>query len=250
MLDFDGTLAQITSEPSQARLHPQVRSVFREMAKQFWQDLAERVPPRIATGILSGRALGDVRQRTGFCEFAYSGNHGLEMEAFGVRRTDPAAEAARTELRELCDRLAAETDSIPGAFVEHKDLTATVHYRRAPELLASRLPAVVARVMQPAAARFRVRRALKAWEILPRTPANKGTAVDWLRGCFGDDRLPIYLGDDASDEDAFRGLRGGVTIRVGAGMPTQASYAIPDPAGVADFLFWLVFVTGALRQSG
>jgi trehalose 6-phosphate phosphatase len=152
---------------------------------------------------------------------------------------------------------AIETDAPRGVVVERKGVTASVHYRLVaasdrtqwlPELRAG---------LAPWAARGRVRlvRGKSAVELRPPVDWDKGTAVRWLLSHVGaNDRLPVYLGDDATDEDAFRAVRAdGVGVLVGRLRRSAARYRLAGPADVRRLLgAWhqaLGEPTGARRTS-
>jgi trehalose 6-phosphate phosphatase len=92
---------------------------------------------------------------------------------------------------------------------------------------------------------FRVNQGRKVFEIVPRTAWHKGAAVRWINshlsnGHLGKEEiLSVYVGDDTSDEDAFRILPDAVTVKVGPALATCARYTLPDPSAVHEFLLWL-----------
>jgi len=87
---------------------------------------------------------------------------------------------------------------------------------------------------------FQLKSGSKVLEIVPRTNWNKGAAVRWINRRLGDGEiLSIYIGDDNTDEDAFRELPDSITVKVGDAAGTLARYQTPDPDAVHDFLLWL-----------
>ena len=87
---------------------------------------------------------------------------------------------------------------------------------------------------------FGSRRGLQVIEIRPRVDWNKGTAVRWIQRVNGSaNTLSLYIGDDATDEDAFAALPEGVTIRVGHAKETAARYYLDEQKSVTHFLAWL-----------
>ncbi|MGH7565206.1 MAG: trehalose-phosphatase [Gemmatimonadota bacterium] len=221
-LDYDGTLTEIIDDPKDPALRPQRRQVL------------ARVPgPGRWLAVVSGRALADVRARIGIERAIYVGNHGLEIAAPGlVRRFAPPG----TE-----DRLSALLASLPltdAVVVENKTLTATLHVRPRDD---DRRHAALGEAVQGAveAAGFVLRPGKASWEIRPADAPDKGDAIrcliDSLPGA-GPERT-VYIGDDATDEDAFLALPEAVTARVGPpGVATAARYRLPDPAAVYRFL--------------
>lgn len=94
--------------------------------------------------------------------------------------------------------------------------------------------------MATSGAWFRLNTGREVFDIVPRTGWHKGAAVKWiLKNLAEEGSLPIYLGDDNSDEDAFAVLTDGITVRVGDHSATCAQYGVPGPAEVYRFLVWL-----------
>jgi trehalose 6-phosphate phosphatase len=239
-LDYDGTLTPIVSHPQDAWLADSMRQTLRE--------LANTVP----TAVLSGRDLHDVRRRVEIDGIVYAGSHGFDIAgAGGLRKQFGAAylsvlDAAERELREALDE-------ILGAQLERKHFSVAAHYRNVHENDASRVALAVDAV---AAKHHELRRidGKKVYELLPRIEWDKGKAVMWLLDTLGLEQanvLPIYIGDDTTDEDAFRALKGcGVGILVSDELqPTLAAYSLKDPSEVERFLRALVAKGGpALRK--
>jgi trehalose 6-phosphate phosphatase len=226
-LDYDGTLTPIVSHPEDAWLSDSTRQTLRE--------LAGCVP----VAILSGRDLDDVRGRVHVDGVVYAGSHGFDIAGGGgLRRQLGAAylsvlQTAETELREALDE-------IPGAQLERKHFSVAAHYRNVNENDAFS----VALAVDAVAARHRELRRIdgkKVYELLPRIEWDKGKAVMWLLKALGLERenvRPIYIGDDNTDEDAFRAIdKHGVAILVSEQpQPTTARYSLKNPAEVERFL--------------
>jgi trehalose 6-phosphate phosphatase len=226
-LDYDGTLTPIVSHPENAWLSESMRQTLRS--------LAARVP----VAILSGRDLEDVRGRVLVDGIVYAGSHGFDIAgAGGIRRELGAGhlsvlDAAEAELREALDE-------IPDAQLERKHFSVAAHYRNVNEDDAGR----VALAVDAVAARHRELRRIngkKVYELLPDIDWNKGKAVLWLLetlGIDGRNTLPIYIGDDRTDEDAFRALeKRGVAILVSEHpRVTAANYCLNTPGEVERFL--------------
>ncbi len=230
-LDYDGTLTPIVSHPQEAWLSESMRQTLRS--------LAARVP----VAILSGRDLDDVRGRVLVDGIVYAGSHGFDIAGAGGLCRElgaaclPVLDEAETELREALDE-------IPGAQLERKHFSVAAHYRNVNGNEAFK----VALAVDAVAARHRELRKIdgkKVYELLPDIDWNKGKAVLWLLETLGLDRgkvLPIYIGDDRTDEDAFRALeKRGVAILVGAqSQPTAARHGLKDSAEVERFLQALI----------
>jgi len=230
-LDYDGTLTPIVSQPGQAVLSDSTRQVVRT--------LAAHVP----VAILSGRDLDDVRQRVNIDGIVYAGSHGFDIAGPRGLRKEVAAEfvpildAAEKELRK---KLAG----IPGAWLERKRFSVAAHYRQATE---SGVAKIRQAVDETVARHHELSRVVekKVYELQPDIDWNKGRAVVWLLETLGLDQpevLPLYIGDDRTDEDAFRVLaHRGIGIVVGEQpRPTAARYALKNPAEVERFLRELI----------
>jgi alpha,alpha-trehalase len=228
-LDFDGTLSPIVSEPGDARLLDGVEAVLRA--------LVELTP----VCILSGRDAGDVCARVGLPGILYAGSHGYEVMRFDGSRQPheealaylPHLEAAERHLREA-------TAAIPGVVLDRKRFSLAIHDRLVADGDLEALYRIVARV----SAEFPMLRSMRGkrvTEFLPNLDWNKGRALLWLLDMVGYDegtQAPIAIGDDITDEDALRAVRGrGIGIVVGSGKRySAASYALRDPIEVWEFL--------------
>jgi trehalose-phosphatase len=189
--------------------------------------------------ILSGRDLEDVRGRVLVDGIVYAGSHGFDIAGAGGLRRQlgdaylPVLDAAENELREALDDIA-------GAQLERKHFSVAAHYRNVNENDADK----VALAVHAVAAKHRELRKIsgkKVYELLPDIDWNKGKAVLWLLETLEVERgkaLPIYIGDDRTDEDAFRALaKRGVGILVSEHpQATAANYCLNNPEEVERFL--------------
>jgi trehalose-phosphatase len=223
LLDCDGTLAPIVREPQEAVISKRMSQTLRSLAKM----------PSCMLTIVSGRSLEDVRSLVGISGIHYMGNHGLEISGPHLNHTDTTAQNCRRSIREIAHTL-RRLESV-GAIVEDKQLTLTVHYRRASLRAIPAIKSSVAAVTR-AHPQLEVTSGKKVLEIRPRTEWNKGHAVQWMIKQLGSG-LPIYVGDDMTDEDAFSRLRGGITILVSRQRKaSKAKYYLKDITDVYKFL--------------
>jgi alpha,alpha-trehalase len=226
-LDYDGTLTAIVSDPKKALLSDSIRQTLQALVM------------RVSVAVLSGRDLDDIRKRVAIDAIVYGGSHGFDIAGpRGLRRQEatkflPALDAAEKELRE---KLAG----IAGAFIERKRFSIAAHYRKVNENDFPRLEEAVSEVV----ARHRELRRMegkKVYELLPCIDWDKGKAALWLLENLGLKHgkvCPIYIGDDRTDEDAFRALeQRGVGILVSEEpRATAANYSLKDPSEVEGFL--------------
>jgi trehalose 6-phosphate phosphatase len=229
-LDFDGTVARIVDEPGDAQLEPEMKATL--------EALAGREDTLLV--FISGRSMDDLRHRIEIPDVVYVGNHGLEIGGVGLSFVEPFAVAKREMLKRLVDGLTASLRHIPGARVEDKKLTATVHYRQAAPREERAIANIVHAALTHHSSIFQLNAGKKVFEIVPRTKWHKGAAVCWINARLArPGAASIYIGDDRTDEDAFLLLPGEITIRVGHGEATAARYHVEDPGQVRVFLDWL-----------
>lgn len=239
-LDFDGTLSPIVDDPATAKLASEVRDTLQQLARR----------DSLILTVISGRAVEDVFVRVRIEGVIYAGNHGLEIFGRNLRFVEAEADSRRDSLRRLREVVAAKLRHVAGVIVEDKDLTVSVHYRQASDIDFPAIEDAVRSSVAAAGALFRLNSGRKVLEIVPRTSWHKGAAAQWIISQLGKDSLlPIYLGDDNSDEDAFAVLRDAVTVRVGHPSASSATYGVPGPEEVHQFLRWLEGRV-ALRGSG
>ncbi len=242
-LDYDGTLTPIVDDPARALLPEATRSAI------------ERLAGALPVAIVSGRDLADVRRLVGIGGLWYAGSHGFDIVSpTGERHerapdTLPSLDDAEHELRPLLE-------AIPGARLERKRYAVTAHFRGVPEDRIDDVEVAVASV-EAACPDLRITGGKKVLELRPDIAWDKGRAIHWLLQTQGLDRpdvLPVYIGDDVTDEDGFRALgrRGiGIVVRGEADeRPTSALFAIDDTTDVPTLLERLRRATDSQRDGG
>nr|WP_234712947.1 trehalose-phosphatase [Mycolicibacterium komanii] len=229
-LDFDGTLSEIVSDPDAA--------VLVDGAAEALAAMAEQCP----VAILSGRDLADIRARVGVCGVWYAGSHGFEMVGpDGTEYHNPDAAAALPALQQAADALCDRLGSITGVYVERKRYAVAVHYR----IASAESVAEIVATTHGCGARFglRVTAGRMVVELRPDIDWDKGSALKWIQDRLSTESrlIPIYIGDDLTDEDAFDALRaGGVGIAVrhdeDRDRPSAAGFTLDNPQQVREFL--------------
>lgn len=221
-LDFDGTLVDIVERPDAV--------VVDAPLAMLMEELADRLQGRLA--IISGRPRAEIDALFGHCAFAVGGSHGLELRWPDGRSRAPEPPA---NLPRLIARLRQAATRYPGTLVEEKPFGVALHYRAAPQHegacrhLAQALAEESGLSLQPGKMVFELRM----------RGADKGAALAALldeppmRGT-----LPIFVGDDLTDEDAFRTARqrGGAGVLVGPARATAALYRLADVTAVRSWL--------------
>jgi trehalose 6-phosphate phosphatase len=216
--DFDGTLAPIGADPARVTPRPETSRLLLALAR------------RAPVAVITGRAFADVRERLGPAVSArlaaIVGNHGIEPSS-GMARAARLVATWRADLARLND--------LPGVVVEDKRYSLSIHYRHAPDARE---------------ARREIRRALAALpdsaatvdghsvaNVMPVGAPDKGVALRRLQRAHRL-RAALFVGDDVTDEAAFRAVRrpGSLGVRVGRRRSTAAQWFVPSQADVDELL--------------
>ncbi len=234
-LDYDGTLTPIMARPELALLDEAVRHTLAALAK------------RCPVAVVSGRDRSDVQRLVDIDGLIYAGSHGFDISGPGLQTEHGAAylpnlDDAETELRRSLNH-------IRGALLERKRYSLAVHVRGLPPNAALAAEAAVDAALSHHA-HLRKGTGKMVFELLPRLDWHKGHAVLHILEALrlsAADVLPIYVGDDRTDEDAFAALAGrGAGILVAESpRPTAAYYTLRDPDEVHRFLKRLVDAVGS-----
>jgi trehalose-phosphatase len=231
-LDYDGTLTPIVQRPEDATLSDEMRGLLAELAD------------RCTVAIVSGRDRRDAEQMVQLDSLIFAGSHGFDVRGpDGLKMQQEEAVRALPELDEAERALREEIEPISGARVERKKYAIAIHYR---EVSSDDDVARIEQHVDRAIGRnpsLRKRGGKKIFEVQPDVPWDKGRAMAWLMKSLRltvDNSLVIYLGDDVTDEDAFRMLRErgmGIGIRVAdPDEETAALYFVRDCDAVHEFL--------------
>ncbi|KAL0368812.1 UNVERIFIED_CONTAM: putative trehalose-phosphate phosphatase D [Sesamum calycinum] len=231
-LDYDGTLSPIVEDPDRAFMTSEMREAVRDVAKFF------------PTAIVSGRCRAKVYNFVKLSELYYAGSHGMDIKgpAKGHRKGNQTVlcQPARKFLPmidEVYRCLIEKIEHIPGAKVENNKFCLSVHYRCVEEKrwgeLADQVKSVIKNYQQ-----LRLSQGRKVLEIRPTIKWDKGNALEFLLESLGyaetNDVFPVYIGDDRTDEDAFKVLRNrgqGIGILVSkTPKETNASYTLKEPS--------------------
>ncbi|KAK4766809.1 hypothetical protein SAY87_008451 [Trapa incisa] len=244
-LDYDGTLSPIVDDPDRAFMSDKMRATVKKLARCF------------PTAIVSGRCRDKVYSLVKLAELYYAGSHGMDIKGpeegtkykKGGRAGilfQPASEYLPM-IDEVYKELVEETKTIPGAKVENNRFCASVHFRCVDEKRWSDVAQRVKSVLKQYP-KLRLSQGRKVFEIRPEIKWDKGKALEFLLESLGfancTDAFPVYIGDDRTDEDAFKILRDrgqGSGILVSKfPKDTNASYSLQEPSEVMDFLQLLI----------
>ncbi len=232
LCDFDGTLVPFHPDPGAVVLDPGVLDALNAQART----------PDTTLGIVSGRRLPDLQQRVTLPSPVFlAGSHGLEIEGPGERFRHPRADDAAGILRAIRDDVRPRIAGLPGVFVEDKEISIVLHYREASgdAAAAARSCFIDVSRAEVDAGRLRVLSGADVLELLPGIAWDKGDALNWIRerveGAHGP-AFTVYIGDDITDEHAFRAVGPeGVTIAA-SGRPSGAEFTLDGPGDVRTLL--------------
>lgn len=229
LLDFDGTLAPIRRTPSVATLPPATREILEHLEAR----------PSVTVALVTGRSLSDIVRKVPVQGLILITNHGFQISSGGVHWVHPAAKRAAPLIAGVARKLGHALEPVRNVLIEKKKLTLSVHYRNVREKdvpLVKRLVTVVVRSHEK---ELKLTAGNKVLEIRPRAAWSKGHAVLRILKSIGQSRsrCVVYVGDDTTDEDAFRLLPSpSVTVRVGRHRASAAAYWVSKPSQVRRFL--------------
>ena len=228
-LDYDGTLTPIVENPEKAFLS--------EPMKNALLDLADHVP----VAVISGRDRPDVQRLVGIERIFYAGSHGFDiagpdgMETGPEKGKDfiPALDRAEKEVKKRLEH-------VSGAWIERKKFSIAVHYRKVQDSDVAKVEQAVDEVaaLHPD---LRQSGGKKIFELQPKMDWHKGKALMWLLDELELDQaevVPFYIGDDVTDEDAFRSLKhtGIGVVVMDPPRNTEAQYRLKNTDEVEEFL--------------
>lgn len=228
-LDYDGTLTPIVLDPARAELAEPVRQAVRKLADHLF------------VAVISGRGLADIRNMVGIPDLVYAGSHGFEGSyGSGYFKDEKSRKFYLAALKDAAEELAGFVRNLPGVRIERKPFALAVHYRGADDRVAAPLAQKVEEIAGRASG-LKMTTGKKVLELRPDVDWDKGLALRAMLEHFHIDCsrvVPLYIGDDLTDEDAFRAIaENGIPILVGDGSrPTAARYLLRDPTEVGIFL--------------
>lgn len=232
-LDYDGTLTPIVERPDLAVLSEGMRRTVADLSKFC------------TVAVISGRDLDDVRGLVALDGLFYAGSHGFDIAGPAGRSVTSQQGSEYLPLLDGAQKMLGPLlEGIDGALIERKKFSVAVHYRMVEESRVPEVEAIVEQVLKGHAG-LRKGTGKKVFELQPEIDWHKGKALAWLMEALemdGPDVLACYVGDDVTDEDAFRLLQAdgiGVFVRddsAGPSRPSAARYALSNCAEVRQFL--------------
>ncbi|HDL10253.1 MAG TPA: trehalose-phosphatase [Candidatus Omnitrophica bacterium] len=227
-LDYDGTLTPIVERPELAVLSSEMYDLLTALSKKF------------LVAIVSGRSREDVEKLVELDGIFYAGSHGFDIKGPGFSKTQEEAEDIIPVINKITQELKQELGEIPGLLLEEKRFSIAVHYRLVDEgKYLSKIERVVTHKIQDNP-QLRLMHGKKVFELLPKIDWNKGKAIRWIMQALEIDwgeYSVIYIGDDVTDEDAFRTIRTRGTAILVSEVPkiSCADFFLKSPQEVAQF---------------
>lgn len=220
LFDYDGTLTPIAQNPGLAVLSPQTRAVLKKLSDH----------PRCVLAIISGRSLADIKKMVKIPRIIYAGNHGFEVDYKGVNLKLFKDTHFAVLMKKIYIDLRRKMKGIKGVLLENKKMTISVHYRLVAKSRQPELKTIFNKVLTPyqAQQQVTVTTGKMVLEIRPPVEWGKGELVSWLLDDVAmdkNDSAVFYFGDDHTDEDAFKVLKGkGFAVIVGKNKQSAAEF--------------------------
>ena len=211
------------------------------------------------TAVVSSRPLTELKRRVGISGLIYVASHGLEIEEPSLHFIHPHAASAGKLMKKIEERFKKTLKGFAGIRVEDKTFSLMVHYSRLAKEKMDRARAAFFKTVRPylSSSQIIVKEARNAWEVRPAARWNKGTTLVWFYGKVlahsTGKVLPIYLGDDAADEDAFYSIKPlgiGVKVTDGSEEGSAASRYLRSPREVLVFLKQVIAAKRAFARTG
>jgi len=238
-LDYDGTLTPIVEDHTKALLAQDMRAAVAKLAGH-----CEVI-------IVSGRDLGKLRQLVGLDHVWYAGSHGFEIVGpqGSLEQLEQGSEFL-PELDAVEQALREALTDVEGHSVERKKFSIAVHYRQVAQEAVGKLRSILDSMLSEHP-RLRLGHGKKVFELRPDIEWNKGEAVRWILQRNSLDQagiVPLYVGDDITDEDAFHVLAGrglSIAVRHDETRQTAADYSVADTQEVQRLLEMLAAIAAA-----
>ena len=220
-LDFDGTLVPLRRRPEDVWLDDPARRLLQRLARRS----------RVTLYLISGRRRPDLRRRT-----RVRGAHLLGLHGWEGNGRPPAGIRTLRLLRRAGGLIESRLMGLSGIWVEDKSFSVAVHYRGAPGGSDRQVRALVQGVVGSSFPDLRLLEGKKVLEVLPCEVQGKGAAVRAVLAELPGSPVPVYLGDDTTDEGAFAAIPRGISVCVGRTGRTQARFFLRNPQEVMTFL--------------
>ncbi len=235
LFDFDGTLVPIMKNPKDCYLPDEIRICL------------DKIKDKVKIGIISGRDLQDLKSKVLVEGIYYSGSHGLQIGGPDIKYINPNAAQLRPYLDKIYSEVINLCEEFPGALIEKKSFSFTLHYRQVESKIRKDLKKTFFQIIKRFDdGRIKILEGKMVYEVLPSIDWNKGMAVSFLLKNMKKEAFPIFIGDDLTDETVFSKIKDkGLTIKVGYSKKTMAMYFLKNQKEVYKFIRMLKEVIDA-----
>lgn len=196
--DYDGTLTPIVERPDLAKISPEMKEIIRQLSLKY------------KLAIVSGRGRRNLQTLVDIPGIFYAGDHGLDIIGPDISMIHPKVKKFLPLIQNISESLDKSLSHIPGIIIEKKKMSVAIHYRQVSKEDLPGLKLPLKKILKENRENIRLLKGKKVIEFLPNIEWNKGKAVLWILNTLGVDwseHKIFYLGDDTTDEDAFRILR-------------------------------------------
>ena len=196
--DYDGTLTPIVQQPDLAKISLEMKEIIRQLSLKH------------KLAIVSGRGRRNLQTLVNIPRIFYAGDHGLDIIGPDISMIHPKIKKFLPLIQNISKSLDKSLTHIPGVIIEKKKTSVAIHYRQVSKEDLPGLKLPLNKILKENRENIRLLKGKKVVEFLPNIEWNKGKAVLWILNTMGLDwseRKIFYLGDDTTDEDAFRILR-------------------------------------------
>lgn len=217
-LDYDGTLTPIVESPDKAIISMAMHNIIKK--------LNELMP----VAVITGRSINNIKEILDIEKMICAGNHGAEIWDGEKMVSGEQFTEAREDLKWIVTELNETLAHIKGVIVEDKGITASVHYRMVSSQDLCKMINIFWSIADSYKKTFAITSGKKVFEIRPHDIWNKGDAVRWIWDHFDKNRIPVCIGDDRTDEDAFKAIKG-IGIGISIGKSDVADYYLETTGG-------------------
>jgi len=227
-LNYDGTLTPIVDKPESAQLDSEMRDIIAQLAKKH------------IVSIVSGRDPEDVKKLVGVENVIYAGNHGFDILGQRFSMIQNKGKRITPIIHAITIKLKSELKTIPGIIFEEKKFNIAIHYRHVSdndfEIVKSKIEKTVSEYKS-----LRLMKGKMVFEILPNVDWGKGSAIRWImktNKVAWSKASVFYIGDDVTDEFAFRMIRtrGTAIVVSEKDNDSAAHFRVKDTAEVKQLL--------------
>ena len=232
-INYDGTLTTIKEHRDQAVISDETRQALYALSRKH------------TVAILSARQREDIERLIGIEDLFYIGSWGFDIAAPGFCMVHPKAKRISPLIEQLCESLGRTIGTIPGVSIESKKYNIGIHYRLAPADAVPGIKDELEKIVENHADLRLAPSGKKAFELLPNVGWGKGSAICWIMKtikCAWSKASVVYIGDDITDEFAFRTIRTrGIGIVVDEEIkPSAAHFRLSHPDDVLKLLQMIV----------